>query len=130
MKPISANVADIAGNQFPPSHNMRSVGTGHGSVFQNVSADQSVSVGSAALPDGGADYNHQQIEEAVNKMNKEIQRVSREIQFSVDKSTDRVVIKVIDQQTKQVIRQIPSEEVLNLAEHLGKLEGMLVNEKA
>ena len=46
----------------------------------------------------------------------------REIKFIVDNSK-QVVIKVIDQRTKEVIREIPSEEFTSLAEKLGDIEG-------
>ena len=46
----------------------------------------------------------------------------REIKFILDNSK-RVVIKVIDQRTKEVIREIPSEEFSSLAENLGEIEG-------
>ena len=46
----------------------------------------------------------------------------REIKFIVDDGK-QVVIKVIDQRTKEVIREIPSEEFSGLAEKLGDIEG-------
>jgi flagellar protein FlaG len=38
------------------------------------------------------------------------------LDFSIDKSTDRTVIRVVDQGTGKVIRQIPSQEMLNIAQ--------------
>jgi uncharacterized FlaG/YvyC family protein len=46
----------------------------------------------------------------------------REIKFIMDNGK-RVVIKVIDQRTKEVIREIPSEEFSSLAKYLGDTEG-------
>jgi uncharacterized FlaG/YvyC family protein len=46
----------------------------------------------------------------------------REIKFILD-NDKRVVIKVIDQRTKEVIREIPSEEFSCLAEDQGDIEG-------
>lgn len=126
MKPITVNAIDVTGNRYSPPFTPRSIDADQGHIVQRESSNQPANVGSAET----GDYNQQKIEEAVDKMNRQIQQLSREIQFSVDKSTDRVVIRVIDRQTNEVIRQIPSEEILNLAEHLGKFKGLLVKEKA
>jgi flagellar protein FlaG len=51
----------------------------------------------------------------------------RELQFNVDETSGRVVIKVVDTETKDVIRQIPPEEVLALCEHLSEDKGLLLH---
>ncbi len=52
---------------------------------------------------------------AVQQMNTYVQNIQRDLQFSVDEESGRNVVKVIDSKSKEVIRQIPSEEVLVLA---------------
>ncbi|MBI1396958.1 MAG: flagellar protein [Betaproteobacteria bacterium] len=52
------------------------------------------------------------------------------LEFTIDKDSGKTVVKVVDSATSQVIRQIPSEELLSLARHMTKLEGMLLNQKA
>lgn len=54
---------------------------------------------------------------AVRQMNDYIQTVNRDLSFSVDELSGKTVIKVIDAETKEVIRQIPPEEILALARH-------------
>ncbi|HEX7633662.1 MAG TPA: flagellar protein FlaG, partial [Noviherbaspirillum sp.] len=44
--------------------------------------------------------------------------------------TDRPVVKVVDQQTKTVIRQIPTEETLEIAKALDRVQGLLIRQKA
>ena len=126
MKTITVNAIDISGNRYSPPFTPRAMVAGQDHRVQRESANQSTNAGAAE----SGDYKKQKIEEAVDKVNRQVLQLSREIHFSVDKSTDRVVIKVIDLKTNEVIRQIPSEEILNLAEHLGKFEGLLVKEKA
>jgi flagellar protein FlaG len=53
--------------------------------------------------------NAQEIADNVNKM---VRLVSGKLEFSVHQDTDRVVIRVIDSATKEVIREIPPENVL------------------
>jgi flagellar protein FlaG len=47
----------------------------------------------------------------------------------VDKETEEIVVKVIDKETKEVIRQIPPEYLLKIAKYLDEIAGILYNEK-
>jgi flagellar protein FlaG len=73
---------------------------------------------------------NEQITKAVENINKTIQAASQNLEFSVDEDSSQVVVKVIDQQTKQVLRQIPTEEVLEIAKSLDKLQGLLIKQTA
>jgi flagellar protein FlaG len=48
----------------------------------------------------------------------------------MDKDIGRTIVKVVDKVTAEIIRQIPSEEMLALARSTGRLKGVLVNDKA
>ena len=56
--------------------------------------------------------------EAVSQLNDFVQNVQRDLQFEVDNDLGQTVVKVVDQQTQEVIRQIPDEVALRLAEKL------------
>lgn len=58
------------------------------------------------------------IEKAAKAMNLQAQLVQRDLQFRVDKESERVVITVTDSATNEVIRQIPEEEALQYARRL------------
>lgn len=66
------------------------------------------------------------IDQAVTKTNNFLAGGS--VQFLVD--GDKTIVKIIDPKTNQIIRQIPSEEALAIAENLDKLQGMLINSRA
>lgn len=74
------------------------------------------------------------IGKAVAEMNSFFQNENRKLSFSVNKEADMVVIEVKDSETDKTIRQIPSEVVVKLAEHLNNLpdenSGMLLAENA
>lgn len=53
-----------------------------------------------------------------------------EINFTVDQASGVQVVKIVDNQSKQVIRQIPSEEAIQIAQALDKLQGLFVKETA
>ncbi len=52
------------------------------------------------------------------------------LQFTIDKDSGKTIVKVVDSQTSEVIRQIPSEELLALARSMSKTEGLLISQKA
>ena len=72
----------------------------------------------------------EQIQTAVENLRKAVTPVAQNLQFSVDSDTHKTVITVMDSSTKEVIRQIPSEEILALAKGLDKLQGMLIKRQA
>ena len=59
-----------------------------------------------------------EIDEVVQDINEHVQAARRELQFSVDEDSGRTVIKVMDMNTNEVIRQIPNEEALKFARML------------
>jgi flagellar protein FlaG len=93
---------------------------------QNSSAPQTeIAVTQAARTPSAAE-----IDKAVKNINQAIQVISQNLEFSVDTEANEIVVKVIDQQTKQVLRQIPSEEALDIAKSLDKLQGLLIRQQA
>lgn len=72
----------------------------------------------------------EQLEQATDRVRDFVQPITRNLNFSIDKDTDQLVVKVIDTETKTVIRQIPSEEMLAIAKALDNLQGLLVRQKA
>jgi uncharacterized FlaG/YvyC family protein len=62
--------------------------------------------------------NEEDVSQAIQNLNDYAQNISRQLQFSIDDVTGRTVIKVLDTETKETIRQIPSEEILTLARTL------------
>jgi|SRR3989338_7185035 len=74
-------------------------------------------------------------QEQVQKALQEIKRVvepatANSLSFSIDKGTGKTVVQVTDALTGDVIRQIPSEELLEIAKSIDKLQGLLVRQKA
>jgi len=55
--------------------------------------------------------------------NKILENVQRNLQFKVDDSTKQVVMSIVDKRTGEVIKQIPSEDVLSLARRMQDLNG-------
>lgn len=71
-----------------------------------------------------------QVKQAVEDINKSMQSLSQGLEFSIDADSKRTVVKVIDPQTKEVIRQMPSQEAIEIAKALDQVLGKLIRDKA
>lgn len=69
------------------------------------------------------------VQAAVEEIKARAQKLSPELEFKVDDATHRTVVTVRDTHTGDVIRQIPSEEVLWLAQHLDESPATLLDQK-
>lgn len=69
------------------------------------------------------------IADALQKLNEQMRNNGRDLNFSMDEASDRVVITVKHSQTGEIVRQIPNEVVLKVAHNLEQVKGMLLNEK-
>lgn len=67
---------------------------------------------------------------AVNKLNELVAPALQTVQFSMDEEAGRMIVKVVDTATQKTIRQIPNEEVLAFSKTLGRLQGLVVRERA
>ncbi len=71
-----------------------------------------------------------ELEQAVENLNQALQNIRRELRFSVDDDTGRTVVKVINAETDEVVRQIPSEQLLDAVRHLNQQAGLLLDTEA
>lgn len=70
------------------------------------------------------------LELAVTSIEGFVQNIRRNLDFALDDSSGRLVVKVTDGATGEVIRQLPSEEVLRLAESLDEVRSLLFKAEA
>lgn len=74
-----------------------------------------------------------ELQEAVSKLNEHAQSLQRSLEFGIDDDSGRSIITVIDSETREVIRQIPSEITLSIAKRLHAFSdetGVLMSETA
>ncbi|MGD0233718.1 MAG: flagellar protein FlaG [Syntrophorhabdales bacterium] len=88
-------------------------------------AKQPVTVATDAAPAKKVDP--EDVKQAAMEINQAIKSLNDHLQFSVDSSSKSMVVKLIDDNTGQVLRQIPPEEVLKLRAYFRDHEGLLVN---
>lgn len=71
-----------------------------------------------------------QLTNAVNKINQSISIQASGLEFSVDQDSHRTIVKVVDRQTNELIRQIPTVETLKIAHALDQAQGLLIKQQA
>ncbi len=67
--------------------------------------------------------------DAVDRVNRAISGTNRQFKFSVHEKTNRIMVKVIDTETKEVIREIPPEKILDMVGQMWEMAGILVDER-
>lgn len=73
--------------------------------------------------------NSKRIKNAVDHANQTMRQTKTKCEFSYHEETKRVSIKVIDEETEEVIREIPPEETLEMLSKMWELAGLMVDEK-
>ncbi|CAL62018.1 Putative flagellar protein FlaG [Herminiimonas arsenicoxydans] len=71
-----------------------------------------------------------QLHDAVTRLNQAMQSMSPGLEFSIDPESQRSVVRIIDQTTGDLIRQMPSAEALEIASALDKMQGVLISLRA
>lgn len=70
---------------------------------------------------------HEQIKKAVEKLNRNL--MNSEAVFGIHEETNRVTIKIVDKETKEVLKELPPEKTLDMIAKAWELAGLLVDER-
>ena len=71
-----------------------------------------------------------QLEEVVSMLNRQMEQTKRGLGFSIDRVANVNVVTVRDTNTGSIVRQIPTQNVLNIAHSIESLKGILYSELA
>ena len=109
---------------------------GNNTTIQQVEPVEStteIAVGGILLPQNSEEFNENSsslLQQAVTELNQNVQNLQRKLQFSIDHDSGQTIIKVMDSETDQLIRQIPPERLLELSKALEKTRGLLFDTEA
>ncbi len=67
--------------------------------------------------------------EAVDNTNKMLEGYNRRFEISIHEKTNAVMVKVIDESTDEVIREIPPEKILDMVAALWEMAGIIVDKR-
>lgn len=74
-------------------------------------------------------HKEREVIKAIESANKHIRTYDRRLEFSIHEQTKQIMVKVINTEDDSVIREIPSEKVLDMVGHMWEVAGILVDEK-
>ena len=97
---------------------------------QRRSADSPAAPAAHAAEPGLPAVSIKDLERAISAVNEMLDPMARGLQFSVEESTGSTIVRLVDKETNEVLRQIPSKEMLSIARALDRVQGLLVNAKA
>jgi len=83
-----------------------------GAVVEGSSQVSVQTSGNQGTQNGGTDS---QLAAAIDKLNSKVQNLNRNLEFSLDKDSGEVVVRVVDAKTRELISQIPRKEALQIA---------------
>lgn len=72
----------------------------------------------------------QDVRDAIKQLNEAVKMYNSDLQFSMDEDTKLRIVKVMDRDTKDVIRQIPSEDIVRIAKAIDDFKSLLIKDKA
>lgn len=67
--------------------------------------------------------------EAIERANKAFDGVYRKFEFSIHERTKQIMVKVIDSETNEVVREIPPEKILDMVATIWEMAGIIVDER-
>ncbi len=70
------------------------------------------------------------VEKAAQEIQQFVQKMGRNLNFSIDETTGYHVVRVVNPDTVELIRQLPSEELLKIARDFERLNNVLVSQRA
>ena len=134
MKIESIKIAEMQKVQAPPQYNKDGpqVGEVHQPRTPEPLKPQIIEAERQASPEEGKAVQQkispQELEKVVQDANKSLEQFkNKQIRFFVDKRTGKQGVRVVDAKTKKVIKQIPPEEMLELAARIREQIGALVD---
>jgi|Laugresubdmm15sn_1035100.scaffolds.fasta_scaffold48743_1 flagellar protein FlaG len=68
------------------------------------------------------------IHESIERLNQQLKANGRHLSFQMDEKIDRPIITVRNLETGEVVRQIPTEEIVRMAHSLEDIKGLIFNE--
>ena len=66
-----------------------------------------------------------QVQQSLDDINKVMAGFSISVQFQIDPDYEELIVKVVDQDTGKLIRQIPTEDVVRMSKAMDNLKGLL-----
>ena len=121
MSRIDANIATQVGDASRPYQSVRDA------ALQTQEAARQ----ETARPDPDTPVNPDEVKAAAQQLQQVVKAATgRELDFALNDRFKELVVKISDRKSGEVVKEIPSKDMLKLRERLNDLIGMFINEKA
>jgi flagellar protein FlaG len=95
---------------------------------EQASAVQAQSQAKAQSQNTPRELNTREVSDIVDRLNDGVKQIHERMSFSYHEKTQRIIVKVLNSDTDEVVREIPAKEAIKLLEHIQDFLGMLVDE--
>lgn len=112
-----------------PNHLFATLSRAHQVQGQRASTDAAEPVPGQS-PEAPPTIGKHELSEAVEQVQREFHPVAPHLQFQIDQELDRVIVRIVNAQSGEMIRQIPPDEVIRLAKSLKQTTGVLLTRQA
>lgn len=85
--------------------------------------------GGPTSPDAERQVDRTQVEDALARLSRSADLFNKRLQFRIHEQTDRLIVRVVDKETEEVIREIPPERILDLVASIEAFLGLLFDER-
>ncbi len=134
IEPISSAMTYQA-NAVKSVETVKPVETTEGQVEVNAPQvdNKTLSVSKAQTEEGenkgenGEKFNQEMMRQAMKELSKKATNV--EAEFGIHEKTNRITIKMVDKKTKEVIKELPPEKMLDMLARMWEMSGLMVDEK-
>lgn len=82
------------------------------------------------IPSAREEIPREDVEKATEKLNRLMGIIDKRLEFRVDDKSQRVVVKIIDQQNGDVLDEIPSQRALDILNSFSDMIGLMVDKRA
>ncbi|WP_250278533.1 flagellar protein FlaG [[Clostridium] colinum] len=72
----------------------------------------------------------ERLDKLVDELNEKFKLVNKEFSYDIHEKTNRVIVKIKDSESGDVIRELPSEESLDLAAKIKEMVGLIIDKKS
>ena len=77
---------------------------------------------------GGGQKGNKQLEQAIEKFKKSVNHHTEAV-FGIHEGTNRVTIKIVDKESKDILKEYPPEQTLDMIQKVWEMAGIMVDEK-
>ncbi len=86
--------------------------------------------GVPASQQAGAQAQRIAVQKAAEQIDRKLAESFSDLRISIDETLNRPVVRVVNANSGELVRQVPSEEALRIAKRLDALSGLLIRDKA